>query len=432
MQYPRTLVVSAAALNSKSGTGVTLSNLFKGWPAECMAQVYSSPDGPDEAIRAWRLGPEDVLADRAARRLAARLSLKQARPAARSLSATAGTGNQVSARRRLSAWADLLAYRIPTALWDAIQSFAPRVILANLGSIRQIQLTIDLAEKLGIWVVPFFHDDWPSTMYAGNGVTAYPRWVLKSKLERCLRLAPAGLGNSDAMAREYSVRYRLPFHAFTNCAEIGEYEPPVAHAGDVEFTYVGGLGLGRLKSLADVADAISIARRQGTRAILNIYAPVADLSLLPARLLNSDAVRIGGSVSGEAATRAIRRSDVLVHVESFDQALRDYTRLSFSTKLPLYMAAGRPVLAFGPDEGASCRYVREHGFGRVMTEPGVPQLAAAITELCASEELRASLGRAAWQRAMEAHSASGMQMRFRTVMTAAAELPRPPARKTSL
>jgi glycosyltransferase involved in cell wall biosynthesis len=329
-------------------------------------------------------------------------------------------------REGLSAWADLLGYRIPPALWDAICRFSPQLILSNLGSIRQIQLTTALAKKLAVWVVPFFHDDWPSTMYTGNRMTAYPRLVLESKLTRCLRLAPTGIGNSDEMVREYSVRFLRPFHTFTNCIEAGEYEPPVTRGGDVEFTYVGGLGLGRWKSLADVADAIAIARQQGTKAILNIYGPVQDLSLLPARLLNSDAVRIGGSVSGEDATRAVRNSDVLVHVESFDRALRDYTRLSFSTKLPLYMAAGRPVLAFGPDEGASCRYVREHGFGRVVTEPGIPRLAAAITDLSASEELRASLGRSAWQRALDAHSSSGMHARFRDLISAVAELPQPP------
>ena len=107
---------------------------------------------------------------------------------------------------------------------EAISNFAPQLILSNLGSTRQIQLTTCLAEKLGVWIVPFFHNDWPSTMYADNAMTAYPKLVLKSKLNRCLRLAPTGLGNSDEMAREYSVRYGRRFHAFTNCVEIGEYE----------------------------------------------------------------------------------------------------------------------------------------------------------------------------------------------------------------
>lgn len=429
MQYPRILLISAAALNNKSGTGVTLSNLFKGWPAECLAQVYGGIDAPDEPIRAWKLGLEDVPGDRLGRGLGELFSLKLVRPKMRSLSASPCTASQTSVRAGLSAWADLLRYRIPPTLWDAISAFAPQLILSNLGSIRQIQLTTVLAEKLGVWVVPFFHDDWPSTMYANNAMTAGPRLVLKSKLNRCLRQSPTGFGNSHAMAREYTVRYGRPFEAFTNCTEVGKYEPPVTHGDDVNFTYVGGLGLGRWKSLSDVVEAIVGARQQGTKAILNIYGPEQDLSLLPASLLSSGAVRIGGSVSGEDAARAVSQSDVLVHVESFEQAMRDYTRLSFSTKLPLYMAAGRPVLAYGPDEGASCRYVREHGFGIVVMEPAVPRLVAAITHLCASEELRASLGRSAWKRALEEHSSSGMRARFRDVITAIAEVPRPTERK---
>ena len=227
MQYPRTLLISAAALNGTSGTGVTLSNLFKGWPSECLAQVYGGADGPDEPILAWRLGLGDVPGDRLARRLGEIVSFNLARPNMRSLSTSPCIGKQTSMRAGLSAWADLLGYRIPPTLWNAISNFAPQLILSNLGSTRQIQLTTCLAEKLGVWIVPFFHDDWPSTMYADNAMTAYPKLVLKSKLNRCLRLAPTGLGNSDEMAREYSVRYGRRFHAFTNCVEIGEYEQPV-------------------------------------------------------------------------------------------------------------------------------------------------------------------------------------------------------------
>ena len=53
---PSVLVVSFASLGALSGSGITLANLFRGWSADRIAQVYGEPLAPDAVLcsRAWR------------------------------------------------------------------------------------------------------------------------------------------------------------------------------------------------------------------------------------------------------------------------------------------------------------------------------------------------------------------------------------------
>jgi glycosyltransferase involved in cell wall biosynthesis len=351
--------------------------------------------------------------------------------AAPATAATApGIGGNTSTRGRMSAWADLLRIKIPARFWEWAHEFRPELILGNLGSIRQIRLTTEIAEKLRLRAVPFFHDDWPSTMYSSDAATRYPRRVLHSELNRFLGSVDVGLANSEAMAQEFATRYGRPFHDFSNCVEVAEFEPRPTQIGDMEFTYIGGLRLGRWEGLCDIAEAMQAVRQRGQRAVLNIYGPVSDLSLLPDWVQQSEAVRIKGSVPNERAAKAAAGSDVLVHVESFRDEIRRYTRLSFSTKLPLYMAAGRPLLAYGPDEGASCRFVQNHGLGIVVPERNKVKLAEAISTLCGDRELRRTMGIAGRNRALHSHTVRGMGQRFREVMLAAAGADHASARKS--
>jgi len=424
-RYPRTLVISAAPLNERSATGVTLGNLFRGWPQDRLAQVYCSSGQPDSNIccNFWGLQRNDVPADRLLRGIVGRLARFRSDGLSRPTRTAPGIGSRKTMRARLSAWADLAPIKGPTGFWSWVRRFGPDVIVSNLGSIRQIRLTSSVAEELTVPVVPFFHDDWPSTMYNGDAMVVFPRRALTWELDRCLRLAPVGIANSEEMAREFTDRFGRQFHAFMDCVEVGEYWSPVAGDHEVSFTYVGGLHLDRWRALGELAQAITVARERGSKARLAVYSPDADIALLPERVLKSNCVTIGGSVSGDAMVNVLRQAGVLVHVESFDPAIRDYTRLSFSTKLPLYMSAGRAILAYGPPEGASVRYVGDNGLGVVVREKATEQLLSAVVRLSADAELRDGFGQAAWLLAKEKYTGDRMRDRFQTLLQGVAELP---------
>ena len=42
MNFPRILIISPVNFNQQSGSGVTMGNLFRGWPLDAIAQINSS------------------------------------------------------------------------------------------------------------------------------------------------------------------------------------------------------------------------------------------------------------------------------------------------------------------------------------------------------------------------------------------------------
>ena len=63
--YPRVLVVTADPISRQTGLGITMSNLFQGWPKGKIAQVVAYPSRPDPDIcdNFWQVSSSDVPLD---------------------------------------------------------------------------------------------------------------------------------------------------------------------------------------------------------------------------------------------------------------------------------------------------------------------------------------------------------------------------------
>ena len=70
-------------------------------------------------------------------------------------------------------------------------------------------------------------------------------------------------------------------------------------------------------------------------------------------------------VDKEKQMENLKRADALLHVESENSKEIQYMKLSFSTKLVEYFAAGRTVIGFGNKEIASLKYIEKNQCGAV-------------------------------------------------------------------
>ena len=158
-----------------------------------------------------------------------------------------------------------------------------------------------------------------------------------------------------------------------------------------------------------------------------IHTPVHDA--LAASQLESigTAVIFKGSVRPEEVSGVLNESDVAVHVESFSDSCAEYTRLSVSTKIPQYFAAGIPVLAYGPSSLASCQYVRSTQAGVLVDKRSNGSLEAGIRALVIENDSRSDMGMRAWMRAREYHEMTAVRRRFMAVLSSATRGKRSPA-----
>ena len=174
-----------------SGSGITLANLFRGWSADRIAQVYGEPLAPDAALcsRAWRLASSDVRVDRAVRwalaatGTASKLSRPGFDPHGSSEGPTAKAGG-ARARLHLIArgWScmfliSLVGRNLGVGLrvWARGNLHAHREYPVDPGSFRP--------SRVG-WVCPsclISWNDWRTTHYSGDPAVFLPRSVLEEE-----------------------------------------------------------------------------------------------------------------------------------------------------------------------------------------------------------------------------------------------------------
>lgn len=423
--FPRVLVIGAAPLNQADATGITLSNLFKGWPADCVAQIYDSESVPDAALcpRHWRFSSQDIPTVR----LLKGLLQKSSRRNPRSEIENSGGSKAIPPSSSvdiglLSAYSDVMPIRLPKSLREWVREFRPDVIYSVLGSVRMMNIVLSLSREFSLPIVPHFMDDWPSTTYGRKSVFWFPNVVLNRKLRSVLERSEVGLTIGADMSSEFNQRYGKTFREFMNCVDLidEESEKEIRGNAAVKFVFSGGLHLNRWRSLAAVAEALECLREEGYAVSLLICTPRRDIERYGSVFSKYAVVEGIISVQADAVSSVLSAADVLVHVESFLESDSHYTRLSVSTKIPQYMAAGKPILAVGPISLSSVRYVRSAGAGLVVDS--VEDISAVVQVarlLCESPSLRKSLGVNGRQTAAEHHDARKVRARFFSVLAAA-------------
>ncbi|MCX4473377.1 glycosyl transferase family 1 [Micromonospora sp. NBC_01655] len=476
-EHPRVLVVGAAVFGRASGTGITLSNLFAGWPGQRLAQLYAEDREPatDVCQRFLRLDPRCAPVEyhlyrwrartirgtssgvpdrsgvggagaggagvepgslRARMRAELRAGVEPGSLRARmraELRAGVEPGSlRARMRAELRAFVDLSPLRVPAGARRWMREQRPQVVYATLGSIRQMRLAVLAARECGVPLVPHFMDDWPSTLYTDRQTLGVARRALLAEVREVIRHSSYGLGISEPMAREYQRRYGLAFAAFGNCVDPADFAGrpgparPATDGAVLDLVYVGGLHLDRWRSLRRVGEALGRLAADGLRARLTVHAPAQDLDRYGERL-GLPGVRLGRSLASDEVAGVLRRADVLVHVESFAEEHCHFTRYSLSTKIPQYLAAGRPVLGFGPAELASMAHLDAAGAGAVVGVDDPARLAREVARLCADPALRERLGRQGLDFAVRHHRADQVAARFAKTLARAARGPVGPA-----
>ena len=132
------------------------------------------------------------------------------------------------------------------------------------------------------------------------------------------------------------------------------------------FSYIGNLSLGRGDNIILIGKALSLFNKQNrTDHKLLIFASATDDFKEQCELV--DSINYMGVIPGEKVKEAIIKSDILIHTESFETNNLDLTRYSMSTKIGDSLASGKCLLAFGPIEASSIRYLVDEGCAFCIT-----------------------------------------------------------------
>jgi glycosyltransferase involved in cell wall biosynthesis len=425
--FPRVLLVSSSVFNSYSGGGVTLTNLFRGWPRDRIAAVHSEVLAPETEVceRYFELGSEEV---RLAVPLADAVRNWLRRRAADQDGKAGPAGGPAFVRWTRTLVGDGIPQRVQlsAALARWVEDFRPHLLYTLLGSLGYVRLVQLFHDRFGIPVVIHMMDDWPEHLHRRGVFGPWLRRQLRRELADVVRTAQVRMGICDAMSEEYTGRYGVPFETFHNPVEEAEWRLSAkrnyAAKNPFRIVYYGTIvEVAQLHSLMDVGWAVAGVQAAGETVEFCVHTQPYSLQQCRAVLERCPGITIGPPTGRDDFIPVITGADLLVLPANFDNRSVRYLRLSFPTKLPAYMASGTPILAYGPSDMAQIRYLAEAGTAHVVTERCPNTLKAAIHRLMADQPYRAEIGGRAHRVALEDHGATRVRDAFRRALAGAAE-----------
>lgn len=395
-RYPKVLIVTKSQIGDIDSAGAALRGWFGDWPRDHLAQVYSGVPAGGKLFceRNLQLGPEE-------RRLGRVFSwLKEsglgdgALPF-RKAAATAGTRRQGFLARVKRAvgliliesglWELVFSPRLSSRLRNFIEDFKPDVLFAQGCDITFMRLPLLIEAYYGTPVHFDVVDDWVTHLYRRSILGPTMNSVVARTFQRLARVSARRYCIGHLMAEEYRSRFGMDFTPLLQCdnperfaAARSRYRTESLKC--TEIVYSGSLALRRWEALLDLADACERARASGRNVSIIAYVPFVPPEAVDA-LGAAHCLELRPAVPDAEVPRILSGADILFLPESFDPSMREFIRLSVSTKCHLYMMSGRPSLVYGPPGIGTVEYARNQGWGMVVDQRGPQGLKRAIEAL---------------------------------------------------
>lgn len=426
---PRILVVTSNNFNQVSGGGITLTNLFRGWPADRIANLHEDHTQEDQSVcqNFYPLSQEEIVWAWPFSLVRSWGEVLAKDPGGRESGGSGTTALSVDRGEDEPGWRGWVrgltgdgiprSVRITDRLAAWLAAFRPEIIYSFLGSMAQIRLTRELSRRYRKPVVVHIMDDWPAVIYRRGPLALVLRRLVQKEFAEILRGASLRLGICEDMCEEYRLRYGYPFQPFHNALDMERWLPYAKQnwkAGSpFIIRYVGSIVPdGQRDGLRDVCDAVAGLRVCGAAIELWVHAPREQVAYLGAGSLSREGFRLADPPGPDIVARVLSGADLLVLPFNFDARSSRYIRLSMPTKVPAYLVSGAPVLIYGPPGIATVRYAARDGWGHVVSHPGVATLKRELAWLMVNEAERERLGRRGQELARQNHDAASVRPAF--------------------
>lgn len=362
MNAPRILIVNGEPFNDITATGITLTKLFKDYGEDNILYIYSANIDVGEEINTkyLKLSNKDLFKTQT-------LSFNKM---SRKVQVNKSSSNEVRInkyKKKISGAFDLFSYSISEYTMEEIKKFNPKLIYSNLGSNRIINLCNSLGCDLNIPVVPHFLDDWLSIPNVHS--FSFINYLLFKNINRniikLMENSKHGFCIGPEMREEYEERFKIKFSCMMNPVEKIIEKKKLSSLDVKKIVFMGGLHLGRLETLIKFLKELENIKLFYDIEI-HLYVADSYRDKILEHNIKGPKLVIHNYISPSEVESELLKYDVGLHLESFDDRLKRFTRLSISTKIPQYMGLGLPILAYSPSDVSSTKYIELNRTGVVV------------------------------------------------------------------
>lgn len=414
--YPKVLVISHNSFSMTSNNGKTFSSIFGGWPKDKIAQLFFQNEIPDFNVceNYYHITDEHMLYEKKMN-----VGKRIIESNKRKIKKTNSPVHKYARKKPIPLFLFFRNVIWASNKWDNknlyewIEEFAPEVIFfVGGGSAFSYKITNKISRKYNIPIFLYYTDDY---------ITPIPTidlfwWLnfmwLRSTLKKTLQNVNKIFVIGEDMANEYSNRFGKTCLPIMNAVDIEKYSgfydisnTKIKSKDKLKIAYFGGLHLNRWQSLTKVGAAIrELSKENMIDMSLSIYSNKVPEELIMKSITDSPYIQYVGSVNENEIIEEMQKYDILIHVESFDKKMTQKTRLSISTKIPEYLASGKPILAVGPHNISSIKYLKGLGVAYIVESLEKTEIKDILMKIAHEKNKHKEIGQRGIEIAKSSHS----------------------------
>ena len=394
------LIISNNVLSPTRNNGKTILSFIEGIDKACVRQLYFNGESPSvEGYSYYQLSDHDVMRGICRKERRGRVWSSVLQKEATAPSAEKPIKVKPSSFLRLSR--DILWHnRWKSAkLLQWLDEFQPDTVFFVAGdSGFAYNITGYIVKRYGARLVTYITDDYIMPRTKETLFDKLQRGRIRKKMLACIKNSQAYFTISALMQKTYQKLTGKPSQIIMNMTPP-LYDESVVDPSAVQdktvMLYAGSLYYGRDSIIGAVADAAvryNSSKKPDQKAVqINIYSNATPQAESLRLFEREGCCAFCGSLSFSELKTAINQADVLLFVESFDEAMQEKTRYSLSTKVPEYMSARKPIFAVGPAQIGSMDYLADVAFCANTAD----EICDCMTHMLADPELQAQKVQAA-------------------------------------
>jgi glycosyltransferase involved in cell wall biosynthesis len=427
---PKVLIIGQT-FNKNTGGGITISNLFYGWPKDRLAVAsnvnLSSDLDMSVCEQYYQLCYNGKLHPFPLNLLLPKIkcgsfNFKRDSDIESDQGENITTGKYKKMYKPISA---LLRYlgiynvlyklKITQDFKEWVTAFNPDIIYSQLSTLELIRFVTELHEQFNKPIALHIMDDWPNAIHKPELFFSYWNKIIDKEFRKLLDKSSVLMSICDSMSEEYKIRYDKDFIPFHNPIEIDNWLPFSKKDWRVKdkFTilYAGRIGRGIKNSIFDLSRAVNSFSKKNDNIVFEIL--TNNFSEIEKLVEFNNHVKWLKPIEYEELPKKFSSVDLLILPEDFDAASIEFLKYSIQTKVPEYMISGTPILVFADKRTALAKYAINEGWAYIVSENDETILALALEELYSNLDLRKRLAERARIVAIQNENANLIRENFR-------------------
>ncbi len=405
-KHKKVLVLSHNAFSKTQNNGKTLESFFQDWDKDSIAQIYLQPEKPDFEFcnRYYRMTDYEVLnnalfkgkiGEKIVDEVNEKTFQEKMNPVVKNLYTSRREGGE---RKGLNKYIhNAFVARFPLFIYarekfwqfsdwksdflvEWIKEFSPDVLFFQGSScVFGYEIALWISNEFKIPLVLELTDDYTEGLYPWSLIEKINKRKYINIFKKAILSSNKVITISDYMSSEYSEKFGGNYTVLMNSVNrnIESNEPE-----GVRLLYTGNVSLNRWTVLIKIGKALDeINKSFHLNCKLSVYTPNHLTEDIRRALTSIDSIEYGGSLNQQQLIEEVTKSNILVHVEAFNKKNKKITRLSISTKIPEYMASKRSILAVGPKDVASIRYLSDNKYAKVVDSEDIEMIKKGLIDL---------------------------------------------------